>query len=97
VSKGYNNFVTSGSDAAIANNVKTFLASLVEDVKKYDLQNQIGTQGEEVKKAQKEYDKLVKKQDDLKKQQESLAKEIEKSKANLNTLQGKLDNLKGQK
>jgi len=97
VSKGYENFVTSSSDANIANNARIFLTSTLEDVKKYDLKNQINAQEKEVKKAQKDYDKFVKKQEDLKKQQEKTAKETQKAKENLNTQQSKLKSLSSSK
>ena len=83
VSKGYENFVTSNDDAVIANNVKAFLASVVNDVKNYEQAILAAEKEKEAKKAQKEHDKLVKKQQKLKKEQDKVAKDIKKSEKNM--------------
>ncbi|MDR0874540.1 MAG: hypothetical protein LBN27_13930 [Prevotellaceae bacterium] len=97
ISKGYENFVTSGNDANVAARAKAFLQSLNADIQNYDLKNQTAAQEKEVKKAQKDYDKLVKKQKDLQKEQDKVAKELQKSEGALNTEKGKLDQLNSQK
>ncbi|MBP5134912.1 MAG: hypothetical protein IKR52_01055 [Paludibacteraceae bacterium] len=59
VSKGYNNFVSSGDDEDTAARVKSFLLSLVNDVRDLDLKYQIDDQTKVSDKAQKDYEKLV--------------------------------------
>jgi uncharacterized protein YihD (DUF1040 family) len=97
VSKGYENFLTSSNDPAVAAKVKAFLQSLNDDIQRYDLKNQTAAQEKEVKKAQKDYDKLVKKQKDLQKQQDTVAKDLQKSETTLGAEKGKLEKLNSQK
>ena len=59
VSKGYNNFVSSGDDEDTAARVKSFLLSLVNDVRDLDLKYQIDDQTKVSDKAQKDYEKLL--------------------------------------
>jgi len=103
VSKGFDEFVTESSEGNPLGKAKNYLDSLRNTLAAYDLEQQISTQEEEVKKADKkneslrddEKDLLKKKKkleediEDNKKSQEKQEKELEKQKQILETLKGK--------
>lgn len=79
VSKGYNNFVTSGSDAKIIGNVKAFLNDFAAYTNSYQLTLDIKAQEEAIKKAEKAYSNSVDNNKDLLSQKEKLEKRIAES------------------
>lgn len=102
VSAGYNNFVSTASDAATAANTITFLNKLNEDAVSMqgviDLSAQQKAIAEAEKKRKKSEDqqaKLAKKKAKLEKQMEEQAKAQEKAAKALEDEKLKLENLKG--
>ncbi len=59
LSKGYDNFITSGTDVAVIENTKTFLNSLAQSIDAYQLGVDTKTQEDAVKKAEKAYESSV--------------------------------------
>lgn len=101
VSKGYDNFVTTASDASVFDNTKTFLQNITTKFAASDLSSQITEQEKLVKKEQKKLDgysddikdmekKIRKLNDDI----EDRKKDIEKQKSEVSKQQGILDVLK---
>lgn len=100
ISKGYENFVGADTEPDLINNGKNFLDSLVNTTAAYDLELQIKSQEESVKKAERRMQELVNYKSDLERKiaklQEELAQniknqteqtsEIEKQKQILQTL-----------
>jgi hypothetical protein len=79
VSKGYDNFITSGSDAKTIDNVKAFLNGFVTYTNSYQLGLDIKAQEEAIKKAEKAYSNSVDNNKDLLAQKEKLEKRIAES------------------
>jgi hypothetical protein len=79
VSKGYDNFITSGSDAKTIENVKAFLNGFVKYTNSYQLTLDIKAQEEAIKKAEKLYSNSVDNNKDLLSQKEKLEKKIAES------------------
>jgi hypothetical protein len=79
VSKGYDNFITSGSDAKTIDNVKAFLNSFVTYTNSYQLTLDIKAQEEAIKKAEKAYSNSIDNNKDLLSQKEKLEKRIAES------------------
>ena len=96
VSRGYENFVTSGTDPVIGANVRDFLTSLVDDVQRYDLRNQISAQERVVRRAQRDHEKLLRDQNQLQRRQERMTRDVERSEADLNSHRENLNNLNNQ-
>ncbi len=65
LSKGNENFVTELDDASTINSAKTFMDSLASGIAAFDLEQQIANQENDLKKAEKKYQKLVNDADDL--------------------------------
>jgi hypothetical protein len=76
ISKGYNNFVTSGTDQTTINNVKTFLNGLIGYTNSYQLGLNIKAQEEALKKAEKAYNNATDDNKDLLSQKEKLEKKL---------------------
>lgn len=102
VSKGYDNFITSGSDAKTIDNVKAFLNGLREYTNSYQLTLNIKEQEEAIKKAEKAYSSSMENNKDLLAQKEKLEKRIAESNNEqvlkqkaLDEEKKKLDELKG--
>lgn len=68
VSRGYNNFTNSAADSSIAQNVSTFLESLVMDANNQYADVGITTQMNEINKDEKDYQNLLEEQKDLQKE-----------------------------
>jgi hypothetical protein len=72
VSRGYNNFTSSGADSIITQNTIAFLNSFVKDADNHfadvDISNQMG----DVNKSEKEYQKLLDEQSDLEKKKANI-------------------------
>jgi len=79
VSKGYDNFITTATDAKTIENVKTFLNSLVNYTNTYQLGLNIKEQEELVKKAEKTWSSSVDNNKDLLSQKEKLERKIAES------------------
>jgi glycerol dehydrogenase-like iron-containing ADH family enzyme len=79
VSKGYNNFVTSGSDAKIVSNVKAFLNDFSAYTNSYELSLNIKAQEEIMKKAEKAFNNSTDNNKDLLSQKEKLERKIVES------------------
>jgi len=58
-SKGYDNFISSSTDPETVNAIKNFLNGFVDDLKKYQLMQDIARQEDAVKKAEKAYNESV--------------------------------------
>jgi hypothetical protein len=86
VSKGYNNFVSSSSDAEIAKNIKTFMTNLQTDIYNYNLKLQTDAIQKDVNKKNKQQDRLVKQQDKINSKVEDGAKQISDEKNLMNNL-----------
>ena len=103
ISKGFDAFVSKSSDKAVFENAQTYLDSLRNMVAKYDLEQQISAQEEELKKAVKKNTELQDKAKDLEKKkrrleddisdnikdQQNQVKELEKQRQILEVLRGK--------
>lgn len=95
-SKGYDNFVTSQSDATVVQNLQNFINSLESDLVKYSLNELIEAKQKEIKSAEKT---LESKKDNVKsaeKELEDAKAEVNKQEEAVNTLKGELDTLKAQ-
>lgn len=100
LSKGYDNFITSGSDVAVIENTKTFLNSLAQSIDAYQLGVDTKTQEDAVKKAEKAYEssvsdgksllndkeKIEKRIAENAKDQETKLKVVEEEKSKLNSI-----------
>lgn len=76
VSKGYDNFVSSQSDPAIAQGVVNFMNTIKDKVMVINNANAVAAAENSLKDAQREYDRAVKKGSDLKDDQEKIGKAI---------------------
>lgn len=91
VSKGYNNFLTSGTDRQAIENVKTFLNSLQSSVQAYQDELNLKAEEEAMAKAEKARKKAEEKQKDLLAEKEKLQKKIEKNNKEQESKQKALD------
>jgi hypothetical protein len=103
ISKGFEAFVADSTDAALISNAKEYLNNIKTTIGAYDLEQQIITQEDAIKKADKKYNNTVedgvslekkkknieKDIEDNKKDQAAQQAEIEKQKQILETLRGK--------
>lgn len=95
-SKGYNNFVSSQSDAATIQNINSFVSSLEADIVKYNINELIAAKEKEIKEAEKVEEN---RKNDISKAEKALeAARAESAKQNeiVNRLKGELQKLKGQ-
>lgn len=104
VSKGYDNFVSTTSDALLVQKLKDFLASFTQDVEKYQLrldiaaaekltadrENDFNKQVNNSKDIEKEIQKLQQKLEDSRKDEAKKRQEWDVSKQNWQVLKGKL-------
>ncbi len=79
LSKGNEIFVTELDDASIVNNAKSFMDSLAPSIEAYDLEQQIANQENDLKKAEKKYQKLVNDAEDLQKNKTKIESKIEEN------------------
>lgn len=84
VSKGYDNFITSASDAEIAAAVQRFFTDFNKDIEAFYLAHKIEAQKELIVKLEKEHQDGLKVEEKLKKDIVSIEKDIEKNKAAYN-------------
>lgn len=94
ISKGYDNFITSGNDGNIIQNTKKFLDNFNRDITVYQLQLDINKQEAMVKKAEKEYQSSVDKGKDLATDKERLEKKIADNETEQKSLQKELEKAK---
>lgn len=94
VSKGYDNFITSGSDSRTIDNVKAFLNGFMANANAYQLGLNIKAQEEAVKKAEKAYSNATDDNKDLLSQKEKLEKKIAESNNDQTLKQKALDEAK---
>lgn len=86
VSKGYDNNVTQSSDSAMFNKLEVFMSSLLNDILQVQLLEDIKSQEDVVKNAQKDYDREVDNGNKLQKDKERIEKDIANSAAQQQTL-----------
>src|SRR5688572_6251894 len=79
LSKGNENFVSELDDASTINHAKSFMDSLAVGIEAYDLEQQIANQENDLKKAEKKYEKLVNDADDLQKAKKRIENNIEEN------------------
>lgn len=91
VSKGYDNFISSASDAEKVQKVQAFLNSFIKDARLYQLKQSIAAQEEVVKKAEKELKSSADNGDKLLKEKEKIEKEIAENKTDQGKKQTTLD------
>lgn len=103
VSKGYDNFISSASDADNVQKVQAFLNSFLRDAKAYQLRLAIAAQEEIVKKAEKDYkgstddgEKLVRDKEKIEKQIVENKNDQDKKQGVLSVEKKKLEDLKAQ-
>ncbi len=102
-SKGYDNFISTATDADKVQKIEAFMNSFIKDARAYQLKLAIAAQEEVVKKAEKEQrnaaedgDKLVKEKEKIEKQIAENKTEQSKREAILTTEKSKLEDLKKQ-
>lgn len=100
-SKGYDNFVSSNTDADIINNLKTYLNGFTDVIGAYKLSLEIKAQEDLIQKTEKDYGKVTDKTADLEKQKLSLEQKITEQKnlqahqqTTLNAAKAKLTEMK---
>ena len=76
ISKGFDEFVSNNSDASVFGKAQTFLNSLRNTIAVYDLEVQISSQENEIKKAAKKSDDLVDEGKELEKKKRMLEDDI---------------------
>lgn len=103
ISKGYDNFITSASDARTIDNVKAFLNDFMTYANSYQLGLNIKAQEENIKKVEKTFNNSVDNNKDLLAQKEKLERKIAESnndqilkQKSLDEEKQKLANLKAQ-
>lgn len=97
LSKGYDNFINSQTDATTVANLKNFIASLEQDLIKHNLLALIEAKEKEIKAGEKTLDS---RKSDISKAEKELEKakaEANKQERVVNTLKGELDKLNAQK
>ena len=80
VSKGYDNFITTASDAEKVQKVEAFLNSFIKDAKAYQLRQQIAEQEDIVKKAEKVKAGSIDDGNSLQKDKERIEKKLAENK-----------------
>lgn len=103
VSKGYDNYVTTASDAAMEARIKAFLDGLLPDIQAIQLRQSIAAQEDAVRRAEKavkssedDGNKLAREKEKLEKQIAENNAEKQKTADALSAERGKLDALKSQ-
>lgn len=94
VSKGYDNFITSATDAQAILNLKNFLSALSEDIAAYQKELELKAQQEKVAAAQRAAEKSARDAERAAKKQEQHAKQQAKDQKKLEEEQKKMQNLK---
>ena len=92
ISKGDDNFITSSSDAGVIGKAKTYLDNLWDMVGVFDLEQQINSQQDLVKKNEKKANNLVDDASDLEKKLKKTQDQIEDNKKAQASQQEELDN-----
>jgi hypothetical protein len=103
LSKGYDNFVTTATDAVVAENVKKFMDAFIADALAYQLRLMIAGQEEAIRKAEKAYkdadddgNKLAREKDKIERQIADNSREKSKLADALNAEKAKLTDLQKQ-
>lgn len=94
VAKGYDNFISSASDATAMNNMKEFLNSLPQDISAYNAELVLKAQEKKVAAAKEEYERSMRKTNEAKKQQQEHDKAKEEKLKKLEEEQNKLQQMK---
>lgn len=94
VSKGYDNFVSGGSDAQVAANAKNLLNNFEQQIEKYNKAQLIEEQKKLIAKTEKEHKSLISDQKRAEKKLEDQQKEIENLKKKVSN---KADEIEDQK
>ncbi len=94
VSKGYNNFTSSGSDSVLTENVIAFLNSFVKDADNHFADLNISNQISDVNKSEKAYQKLVDEQTDLEKKKAAIEVRLAAISNELSSMRTDIDNKK---
>jgi predicted nucleic acid-binding Zn-ribbon protein len=68
--------VSDSDEPTVINNAKTFLNNLGANIQAYDLEQQIASQEDALKKAEKKYKNLLNDADDLQKKKRNIEKDI---------------------
>lgn len=91
VSKGYDNFISSGTDPEKVQKVQEFLNSFIKDARLYQLKLTIIAQEEAVKKAEKELKGTADNGSKLQKDKEKIERQLAENKAEQDKKQGVID------
>lgn len=94
VAKGYDNFVTSATDAQTIQNVKNFLNSLQQDIEAYQKQVVLNEQQKKVAEAQKDAERSSRDAERAAKKQERELRQREKDQRALEKEQQKMQQMK---
>lgn len=94
ISKGYNNFIASSSDASIIKNAKSLCKEFNVNAIEEHLNREIAKQEEIVKDAEKKYNRSVEKGKDLVKDKEEIIKKIGENTEEQKTIKANLEEQK---
>lgn len=94
ISKGYDNYINSTTDAAAIQNLRNFLASLDKDIRAIQHENNLSAQNDAIKKAEKELKSARSSVSNLEKDLDNARKNVEKKQKALDEAQKKLDQMK---
>lgn len=94
ISKGYDNYINSTTDASAIQNLRNFLASLDKDIRAIQHENNLSAQNDAIKKAEKELKSAQSSVSNLEKDLDNARKNVEKKQKALDDAQKKLDQMK---
>lgn len=94
ISKGYDNYINSTTDATAIQNLRNFLASLEKDIKAIQHENNMTAQSNEIKKAEKELKSAQNSVSNIEKDLENARKNAEKKQVALDDAKKKLEQMK---
>lgn len=94
ISKGYDNYINSTTDATAIQNLRNFLASLEKDIKVILHENNLDAQNDAVKKAEKELKSAQNSVSNIEKDLENARKNAEKKQQALDDAKKKLEQMK---
>lgn len=94
ISKGYDNYINSTTDASAIQNLRNFLASLEKDIKVILHENNLDAQNDAIKKAEKELKSAQNSVSNIEKDLENARKNAEKKQQALDDAKKKLEQMK---
>lgn len=94
LSKGYDNYINSTTDAVAVQNLRNFLAGLEKDIKAIQHENNMIAQSNEIKKAEKELKSAQNSVSNIEKDLENARKNAEKKQLALDDAKKKLEQMK---